>query len=98
MEISRVRQAYPAITIRQSLRNGVTSLPGNAGRPSFQWQFSFNKGVFWPSGLAARRNPGVLSVDGGGINGAGSTLTHTQVRSNTPDNCAPAGTVAGCTG
>ncbi len=39
------------------------------------------------------------SVDGGGIYNLGSVaLTRTQVRSNTPDNCAPTGTIAGCTG
>lgn len=38
------------------------------------------------------------SVDGGGIYNHGSlALTRTQVRSNTPDNCAPTGTIAGCT-
>jgi predicted outer membrane repeat protein len=36
------------------------------------------------------------SVDGGGIYGA-PTLSHTEVRYNEPDNCAPAGTIAGCT-
>jgi predicted outer membrane repeat protein len=41
----------------------------------------------------------MASVDGGGIYNHGAlALTRTQVRSNTPDNCAPAGTIAGCTG
>lgn len=38
-------------------------------------------------------------VDGGGIYnlpGGSVALTGTQVRSNTPDNCAPTGTIAGC--
>ena len=34
-----------------------------------------------------------------GIRNSGSvTLTHTRVRSNTPDNCAPRGTITGCAG
>jgi predicted outer membrane repeat protein len=38
-------------------------------------------------------------ADGGGIRNRGSvTLTRTQVKSNTPDNCAPAGTITGCAG
>src|SRR4051812_31995007 len=42
----------------------------------------------------------VASVDGGGIfnDGGSVTLHKSKVKKNTPDNCAPPGSVPGCTG
>jgi hypothetical protein len=40
-------------------------------------------------------------VDGGGVYNASGTVTGataTNITANTPDNCAPSGSVRGCTG
>ena len=41
-----------------------------------------------------------IAAAGGGIANQGGTvtLTGTRVAGNTPDNCEPPGTIAGCTG
>ena len=57
------------------------------------------------TGRAALTNTAITgnqaSVDGGGAytaEGGFVALTRTQVRSNTPDNCAPSSSIAGCAG
>ncbi|MET8277188.1 hypothetical protein ABZV54_44660, partial [Streptomyces sp. NPDC005096] len=64
-------------------------------------------GGIWSGGTLAVTRSAVLRNtatagpgSGGGIYKAGGTVTLDQsvVRDNTPDNCAPPGSVPGCTG
>jgi predicted outer membrane repeat protein len=57
-------------------------------------------GIYNTGTLAASHSRiiGNQAASGGGIYGTGVTLTDTPVLFNRPDNCAPAGSVPGCTG
>lgn len=57
----------------------------------------YNQGTTKLKDSAVERN--IATVDGGGIYNTGTvTLQRSKVRDNRPDNCAPAGSVPGCTG
>jgi hypothetical protein len=75
-----------------------TTITGNTA--SFIGGGIFNDGSLTISGSSITANTAV--VDGGGIynepTGTTATLKNTTATSNTPDNCAPLGSVTGCTG
>ena len=76
-------------------RNRASGSPGLGGG-----LFNTSTGTATIQGSQIRSN--TASTDGGGIYNAAAvgavTISGTQVSSNTPNNCAPPGSVPGCTG
>jgi hypothetical protein len=80
--------------------NGTSSISGNAAR-DYGGGIQIFEGGTVTLNDSATVTGNAAGLDGGGVYNASGTATGataTNITANTPDNCAPSGSVPGCTG